>query len=498
MLAVSKIVVATVCRLSRQIVSAGAALGFMTLGALPASAQFDLPDWDDVVPFVINPFGALTERVARPVFRFGGVDPELGTLITNPTWSFAKHAPEAITEAGMAELRRMRAEVEAVGEVLRGDRRGLARSASDWIRAQGDQVLNSGIEKALQPLMSPIVPWFLRDAFMDEPQLIAVNPWNCIGDPVYYVNGIDTSRQDAVDEAAALSAQLLRPVFLIHNSSSGTVRDVAEAAYDRAWPFLDSRFVQANATTRQVTYLLYHSEGRISIVSHSQGCLIVRNALLTANSFSGGTVKKYTAWVATGLPLRSEEVYPRCARFRSIASAEDPIAQSVGLRLGNESPFDQDLDSHSFRKSYVSDIRPLDVWPSSGVTFGNVSARHNVFVPNGTGGFANGMQITTDLQADYLDAKDCVVVAYFAFSNGVRLQDFNGQFRAFDGQVSVGTELRPRFEFTSLTGLTLSLPYQELHLGRGQHELKFQVMAYVKRTGQFVGTSQEVGFTFTL
>ncbi len=81
---------------------------------------------------------------------------------------------------------------------------------------------------------------------------------------VYYVNGMDTSKERAEAEARALSKQIGCPVWLIYNDTHGWGSDLVEAAYDRAWPFLPQPpgfALQANKTTRQVAHLLYHGRG---------------------------------------------------------------------------------------------------------------------------------------------------------------------------------------------------------------------------------------------
>lgn len=471
----------------------------LALGSSVASAQFDFdidwPDIEDVVPFVINPIGGMVEQLAEPLGEGVGLDPDQLRLFMNPFGAVVEHAPEMVSAAAQAEFDRLQAELSAVRELLTGDLDELQESAGDWLSAWGDRALNAGLVKMLQPLLSPTVPWFLRDTFMDEPNLVFVNPNAYSGDPVYYVNGMDTSFQDAEDEAVALGDQLGRPILLLYNPTSGGARDLAEAVYDRTWPFL-ANFVQANPITRQVTYVLYHSGTRVSIVSHSQGCLIVRNALLTANAFSGGSVRKKVAWVATGLPLRDDELYPRCARFRAIANPEDPVAQVAGVRLDGD-VFEQDPDEHSFVRAYVSRISPSDVWPSPFVWFEGIQVQHNVQVPHDGGGFLPGMRISARMSAQNLRGEECRAVAYFAFENEQRLGDFNRYYTTDDGQVSTGTDFRPAYESASYRDLTLTIPYVELHLVPGRHSLKFHVQTYVKASGQVVGTSWDEFFTVT-
>jgi len=200
-----------------------------------------------------------------------------------------------------------------------------------------------------------------RDAlFMQEPRITVVNPGHFTGDPVYYINGVLTRRNVAEHyEAEALSYDLQRPVYLIFNrtileGSTGTpgcVDDISEAVYDKLWPEkivgLDLQsllptlmlpnppFIQLDPTTREVTWVLYHSQGPISIVSQSQGCLQVRNAILAAALLGRESyIRQEVAWVATGNPLNDAEIWPIPAKYHYMINTLDPVSTFVGVRGG--------------------------------------------------------------------------------------------------------------------------------------------------------------------
>lgn len=73
------------------------------------------------------------------------------------------------------------------------------------------------------------------------------------------------------------------------------------------------------------------------------------------------------------------------------------------------------------------------------------------------------------------------VAAYFYFSNGVPLKDFNGDYRTKTGNVCVARRFMPKSPDTSYEDFVLFMPYLELHMGPGNHSLKFSVSVWDDR-----------------
>jgi hypothetical protein len=167
--------------------------------------------------------------------------------------------------------------------------------------------------------------------------------------------------------------------------------DFAEAVYDRLWPvdingvfakfvsptsflkeYLDSvTELQKNPATRQVTHLLYHSKEPISLVSHSQGCIIVRNATFTMRLLGKGDwVSDHLAWVAAGSPLgvsEMMEVSPEPAKFHSPSHPQDPVAQLPVIGGGGGNFKELNVAKHDFMTIYVPDYIERDmIWPPQG------------------------------------------------------------------------------------------------------------------------------------
>jgi hypothetical protein len=217
--------------------------------------------------------------------------------------------------------------------------------------------------------------------FMEEPRITLVEPdgkssvSHGLDDPnlVYYVNGMLTPEDVALDEAKALANHLGRPVGLIYNRTSGNVaEDAFLAVYDRTWPTAlngtlgtpANKITQLNRTTRRLTYLLVHTQrNHISIVTHSQGCLIMRNALLVASRLRGPeALENGIRWVATGAPLHKEEILVKIDHYTPLANTNDPVAKILGSLAVDLDELTPSLSGHDFITAYVPKIHNSQLW----------------------------------------------------------------------------------------------------------------------------------------
>ncbi len=309
---------------------------------------------------VLNSAEAALEQAAAPNHD----DPKPAQTGDEPKQSGAEQTPEQAAADAKAQEDFLKANANLVDAIIAGKPLDAVNAIIAGTGALLDRVLRPGMAATLRPILAVKVSPRERDASMQTPNITVVNPGDFQGDLVYYVNGMGVSKESALTEAGALAARIKRPVGLIYNVTNGIGADLTEATYDRTWPLVVpvvGQIVQANSTTRQVAHLIYHSDKRISIVSHSQGCIIVRNALLMANTYSGGKAKDRVAWVATGLPLRDEEVCPKPDRYRGLVKPDDTVCQLVGLRLKPEKLDGDAFAAHDFVKAYVDEIRPEDV-----------------------------------------------------------------------------------------------------------------------------------------
>jgi len=297
----------------------------------------------------------------------------------------------------------------------------------DWFQDRANTLGNSAkveVGNAVETLKKSdwYQRFFVKPAlylFMEKPTIEWRNECNSAARPIYFVNGVLNTRSAARESATLLSKKICRPVGLIINPSmleghTGTpqaVDDITESIYDRVWPEtlgvgasgLDAiiksvlhlpgtsqgvPFTQLNPTTRQLTYLIYHSTEPIILVTHSQGSLIARNALLTASLLSRESwIRNNVTWIAVGAPLSDWEVWPdlKPERFQIHVNPGDPIGQIIGLRGGGQWS-QPDIEKHNFQKSYLPWIEEESLLASSSLVVGCETPHPQPFIyVNGAG-----------------------------------------------------------------------------------------------------------------
>lgn len=245
--------------------------------------------------------------------------------------------------------------------------------------------IRKGLEKAWQWIIETVqnvAPERILLPFTDPPFIRVVNPNGYTSDPVYYVNGVWTKVADARKSAADLSEHLKRPIHLLHNRTSlegftGSVTspsltdedragDWIEAFQDRTWMM---PIPQANACTRQLAHLLYFADRRISIVTHSQGCIIMRNALYTVGFFRQAEwLRNSVRWVAAAAVINDNEVWPQPNKVTTLRNSGDFLADLVGLTNGRAiNPLT--IPAHFF-ENYIPQINDSMLWPTTTTNLG--------------------------------------------------------------------------------------------------------------------------------
>ena len=109
----------------------------------------------------------------------------------------------------------------------------------------------------------------------------------------------------------------------------------------------------------------------------------------------------------------------------------------------------------------------------------------------------NGMVISVDLSTCNLQDIDCQVAAYFSDASGEPLRDLNDDYRSYDGEVSVGTSLTPSRREQHFFDVELFIPYAELHLTPGTHDLSLSVSLWRKATNQTLAKTTDYEWRFT-
>ncbi|MDF2193439.1 M12 family metallopeptidase [Paraflavitalea sp. CAU 1676] len=102
----------------------------------------------------------------------------------------------------------------------------------------------------------------------------------------------------------------------------------------------------------------------------------------------------------------------------------------------------------------------------------NVAITHNL-LRNGK----YGIGINGNYQIQNAQGKKCKFVAFFYNANGTPLKDFNQQYYSNNGNVVVGEEVTANYAST-LFNTQLFIPYEELHLATGNHNLKVIISVF--------------------
>ena len=323
---------------------------------------------------------------------------KLFSIISEGTRTVIRSLPE---ESQQAITERRKAWMDAIasgfGDLKGEDIEGWLDNSDNIIlrslsRGEGSPSINakSGIDRLSDQW------WYSKQnrllAFLlTQPPEPIVRREDLPGPAVIFVNGIATKKAEAVEMADALAEKLGRRVQLLHNPtilepphSTGLqaegygTDDLSECLHDRLWPatvvnrleklneeklrdYLESNIsLQGNPTTRQLTHLLLTAREPVTIVSHSQGCLITRNALFSmAMLGQRDQAEQNISWIAAGIPLNDKEISPVPNQLYILDVGDDPVAKIVGLRGGSREYKGTD---HSFLDHYLSEIKREHLW----------------------------------------------------------------------------------------------------------------------------------------
>lgn len=108
-----------------------------------------------------------------------------------------------------------------------------------------------------------------------------------------------------------------------------------------------------------------------------------------------------------------------------------------------------------------------------------------------------GMVIHVKFRIGGLRGVPCNAVAYFAFSDGQQLDDYDGLYTTTDGQVSAARNFTPSYDEANFENLQIFIPYNQLHMSVGRHNLQYHVELHTSYSGAHIASSSAVGFQFT-
>lgn len=116
---------------------------------------------------------------------------------------------------------------------------------------------------------------------------------------------------------------------------------------------------------------------------------------------------------------------------------------------------------------------------------------HNVFQGN-----VKGMKIHVKFNINHCLGVNGSCVAWFYFSDGTRLNDYDGYYKTTDGQVSTSAKICPNYEYCVYNDCTMFIPYAQLHLTQSQvSNCMFKVGVFAG--GTQLATSDPEYFNFT-
>lgn len=111
--------------------------------------------------------------------------------------------------------------------------------------------------------------------------------------------------------------------------------------------------------------------------------------------------------------------------------------------------------------------------------------------------YRKGMVIHVKFSLYNTQSMYCELDAYFYSSDNKPLKDFDGDFKTVTGEVSVGERFITESEVAKYSDFQLFMPYDELHLNPGTHQLKFNVQVSKRLENSIFDTSEYYNFTIT-
>lgn len=109
----------------------------------------------------------------------------------------------------------------------------------------------------------------------------------------------------------------------------------------------------------------------------------------------------------------------------------------------------------------------------------------------------HGLSIFVDLSLCNVAGVDCAVGVYFSYATGQPIQDLNGVYRTYDNQVSTHVTLRPPTNEEIFRNVELWVPYEEIHVGPGLHDLVFYLAVIRESTGDLLASTGNYRWTFS-
>ena len=125
----------------------------------------------------------------------------------------------------------------------------------------------------------------------------------------------------------------------------------------------------------------------------------------------------------------------------------------------------------------------------------DITVEHNVFKDG-----VKGMKILVDFSVQNMKGIDGSCAVYFYYENGNRVMDKNQKYKTADGHAATHTTIKPGYHpKTEYTDFEIFMPYNELEVGSGKHNLKFYCILWENSSSSnnLIAQSQYYSFTLT-
>lgn len=155
---------------------------------------------------------------------------------------------------------------------------------------------------------------------------------------------------------------------------------------------------------------------------------------------------------------------PECGKFGRIAGSI--IGNIIGGGIWATVTAARKIKEHNKRQKEIKatciTATIIQVWQE-----------HNIICNN-----SKGMNIHIRFEVNNMLNLTGLCAVYFYGKNKTPLMDTNGSYYADNGQVAMSEKYIPNYQNCTFNDFVLFIPYSELHLSVGYHNLKFQVVLF--------------------
>ncbi|GIK33182.1 MAG: hypothetical protein BroJett009_21740 [Armatimonadota bacterium] len=159
-----------------------------------------------------------------------------------------------------------------------------------------------------------------------------------------FINGIDTDLPSHAVRAQALANAKKKPVVGVYNATAGFLRDVLQAGGDILG-------ISPNVATTALTNLLLTYGGedgkRIDVVAHSQGSIILSNALQAVKAKKGKISQYNVTTIGNAMPF-----FPSGTTYKHYAFDSDTVAGLTGTNSLLSYALNETMLGKAFRRLY--------------------------------------------------------------------------------------------------------------------------------------------------